>query len=83
MSWADTLQVLDLDPGDRLEMTCRRCGHLRYIEIAKLQEHPLHRRLYLCEVESRSRCRARGCRGLMRMALPRPQQTSGFVGGLA
>ena len=83
MSWADTVQVRDLDPGDRLEMTCKRCGHLRYIDIAQLQAHRLHTQLYLVEVERRARCRARGCNGAMRMALPRPHKTSGFVGGIA
>lgn len=83
MSWADNLQIRDLDPTDRLEMTCRRCGQLRYIEVAPLQAHRLHAQLYLFEVEHRARCRSRGCNGTMRMALPLPHKTTGFVGGIA
>lgn len=81
--WADGVQVRDLEPGDRLEMTCRTCGHLRYIEASTLQADERWRQLYLSEVEGRARCRARGCGGRMRMALPRAHKTSGFVGGIA
>lgn len=83
MTWTDTLQVLDLDASDRLELTCKRCGHLRYLEVAVLQADARHRQLYLFEVQRRARCRMRGCNGQMRMALPRLHKTSGFVGGIA
>ena len=81
--WADGMQVLDLEPGDRLEMVCRRCGHLHYVDVAMLQADARSRRLYLSEVAARGRCKARGCDGTVRMSLPRPHKTSGFVGGIA
>lgn len=83
MSWKAALQVLDLEPDDRLELTCRRCGKVRYLTAAELQARKGAQRLWLYEVEARARCRQRGCYGAMKMALPRPGDTSGFVGGMA
>lgn len=83
MRWSDGLQVLDLDASDRLEMICLRCGHLHYVEVVTLQSDRQFRRLYLSEVQVRERCKARGCGGSVRMALPRHHKTSGFVGGIA
>jgi len=37
--------------------------------------------LYLDEVEREAVCRARGCRGAVRMAMQSNSATSGFVGG--
>ena len=45
--------------------------------------HAVHEQLYLDEIESRTRCKARGCKGRMRMAMDRQDEMSGFVGGLA
>ncbi len=83
MSWKTSLQVLDLDPTDRLEMTCKKCGHLRYLTGAQLQTRKGANRLYLDEVEARAKCRQRGCSGSMRMAKARAGETSSFIGGIA
>lgn len=83
MNWKATLQVLDLDPGDRLELTCRKCGHLRYLTGKSLHARTGANKLYLDEVETRARCTQRGCNGPMRMALPPKGEASGFVGGIA
>lgn len=83
MNWKSSLQVLDLDPTDKLEMTCRRCGHVRYITQSELLRRTGTAQLWLDEVERRARCRQRSCEGEMRMALTRLGDTSGFVGGLA
>lgn len=83
MNWKSSLQVLDLEPGDRLELTCRKCGHLRYLTGSFLQARKGADRLYLIEVESRARCTVRGCNGTMRMAMPPTGEASGFVGGIA
>lgn len=83
MRWSDGVQVLDLDASDRLEMMCLRCGHLHYVEVGTLQADRQSRRLYLSEVQGRERCKARGCDGRVRMAVPRQHKTSGFVGGIA
>lgn len=82
-SWKDTLQLGDLDLNQRLEMTCTRCGHVHYLTAAMVQAAGGRMTLYLDEVEKRAKCRARGCKGTVRMALSRKDETSGFVGGLA
>lgn len=83
MNWKRAIQVRDLAPGDRLELTCRRCGHLRYLTGAALLARKGAGHLYLDEVEARARCTRRGCQGPMRMAMPVQEDTSGFVGGIA
>jgi len=83
VNWKSNIQVLDLEPGQRLELTCRRCGRVRFLTGAELQARNGAARLWLNEVELRARCRQRGCGGTMRMALPRPGDTSAFVGGIA
>lgn len=82
-SWKDTLQLADLDLDQRLEMTCTRCGHVHYLTSATVQAAGGRMTLYLDEVERRAKCRARGCKGTVRMALSRKGDTSGFVGGMA
>jgi hypothetical protein len=39
--------------------------------------------LWLSEVQARARCKQRGCKGAMRLALPHRGETKGFVGGIA
>ena len=82
-SWKDTLQLGDLDPDQRLEMTCKRCGHVHYLTPATLIAARGRATLYLDEVERRTLCKARGCKGAVRLALSRKGDTSGFVGGMA
>jgi hypothetical protein len=38
---------------------------------------------YIDEVEAQALCRARGCKGRVRLAKVRLEEMSGFVGGLA
>lgn len=83
MSWKDQIQVCDLETTDRLELLCRKCGHLRYLTGAELLARRSASRLTLAEVEVRARCRQRGCGGRMRLAMPDQGDTVGFVGGIA
>ncbi len=83
MSWKDSLQVRDLEPGQRLEMTCKKCGHVHYLTPELLMTKRAHENLSLAEVEQKTGCKARGCHGKMRMAMTHASETSGFVGGLA
>ncbi len=83
MNWKANLQVLDLEPGDRLELTCRKCGHVRYLTGETLLARKGAAQLWLYQVEQRAKCNQRGCGGPMRMAMPRTGETSGFVGGIA
>ncbi len=82
-SWKDTLQLGDLDPDQRLELTCKLCGHVRYMTSEAILAAGGRASLYLDEVESRTACRMRGCKGKIRLALAHTGDTSGFVGGMA
>jgi hypothetical protein len=83
MNWKTSLQVRDLDPTQRLEVTCKVCGHVHYLTAAAIMKSPEREFLYLDEVERETVCRARGCHGSVRIALVRQGETSGFVGGMA
>lgn len=81
--WKSQIQVRDLDDNQRLEITCRQCGHVHYLTRSMICVSPEREFLYLDEVEAETICRARGCRGRVRMAMQSQSATSGFVGGLA
>lgn len=82
-NWKQKLQLRDLEPEQRMEMTCKRCGHVHYLTAPALMAKGARPTLYLSEVESKTTCRDRGCGGAVRLALPRKGDTSGFVGGMA
>jgi len=83
MNWKTNLRVSDLEPDQRLEVTCRLCGHVHYLTRQTIVMKPNDAQLYLDEVERRSRCKARKCNGPVRLALVRKGDASAFVGGLA
>ncbi|NKC05294.1 hypothetical protein [Brucella haematophila] len=82
-NWKTTIKVRDLDEEQRLELTCKKCGRVTYATKRLLCEDADRSQKYLDEIEAKVRCKARGCRGHMRMAMVRLQEMSGFVGGLA
>lgn len=82
-NWKQNIQVRDLDPSQKLEITCKVCGHVHYLTRAVICASPEREFEYLDEVERTEICKARGCRGTVRLAMPRKGDTSGFVGGLA
>lgn len=77
--WRTKIRVDDLAPGQKLEITCRKCGRLRYITKTNLPDP----QMYLDEVERRLCCTALGCDGRARLDMVRLDEMSGFVGGLA
>jgi hypothetical protein len=83
VNWKSELQVLDLDVDQRLEMTCKTCGHVHYLTPAQIMSAPERQFLYLDEVERETICKSRRCYGKVRMAIIRKDVASGFVGGLA
>ncbi len=83
MNWKANIQVRDLDADQRLEATCKVCGHVHYLTRATLMNSPEREFLFIDEVEREATCKARGCRGAVRIALVRKGDTSGFVGGMA
>lgn len=82
-TWKANIQARDLDPDQRLEMTCKSCGHVHYLTRETICISPEHEFLYLDEIERQTICRARGCHGAVRLAMVHRGDTSGFVGGLA
>lgn len=82
-SWKENVQVRDLDPDQKLEITCRSCGHVHYLTRENIITSDEREFLYLDEIERETICRARGCRGAVRLAMLRSGDTSAFVGGLA
>jgi len=83
MNWKTDLRAADVGDDVKLELTCKRCGAVRFL----LPEAILSRRggehLYLDQVEARARCKQRDCNGTMRLAMIRKGEARGFIGGLA
>ncbi|HWD14141.1 hypothetical protein KHQ08_00975 (plasmid) [Pseudochrobactrum algeriensis] len=82
-NWKTNYRVSDLSDTQKLEMICKKCSRLVYINKATICTAKGREQLYLDEIEKRARCKARGCKGQMRMAMVRLDEMSGFTGGLA
>lgn len=82
-NWKTKYRVSDLSDTQKLEMICKKCSRLVYINKATICTTKGREQLYLDEIEKRARCKARGCKGQMRMAMVRLDEMSGFTGGLA
>ncbi|MBX8785300.1 hypothetical protein HBA94_16155 [Ochrobactrum sp. GRS2] len=82
-NWKTKYKVSDLSDTQKLEMICKKCSRLVYINKATICTARGREQLYLDEIEKRARCKARGCKGQMRMAIVRQDEMSGFTGGLA
>jgi hypothetical protein len=83
MNWKTSLRAGDVGVEQRVELSCRKCGAVRYLEPAVILARRGGDQLSLGQVEARARCTQRGCKGMMRMMLVRNGEASGFVGGLA
>ena len=83
MNWKTNLRVSDLESDQRLEVTCKICGHVHYLTRKSITITPDDVQLYLDEVEHRTKCKARKCGGAVRIAFVRKSEASAFVGGLA
>lgn len=83
MSWKTDLKLADLDDGSRLEITCKRCGLMRYEPKAGLMRKAGMDQAYLDQVEAALRCSDRRCKGCVRLSLIHADKMEGFVGGMA
>jgi hypothetical protein len=83
VNWKTGLQLSDVPLHQRIEIACRRCGQVHFRTAGEIATTPERGRLYLDEVEKRLRCRGKACRGEVRIALVRLDDTSAFVGGIA
>lgn len=81
--WKSKIRVSDLADDQKLEVRCRKCGHVHYLLRETICTAPEREFLYLDELERETICRARGCRGPVRLSMVRLDELSGFVGGLA
>lgn len=82
MNWKTNIQLIDLD-NQKLEVTCKSCGHSRYENPYLLIKKYGLDFAYMDEVERMLTCHSRGCNGEVRIALSSEEETEGFVGGLA
>ena len=82
MNWKTNIQLIDLD-NQKLEVTCKQCGHSRYENPYLLIKKYGLDFAYMDEVERTLTCHNRGCDGEVRIALSAEEETEGFVGGLA
>ncbi len=83
MNWKTDLKLTDLDHQQELEVTCRRCGKMRYERKAEILLLAGMRHAYLDEVEKTLSCADRRCGGGVRINLTWDDRTQGFVGGMA
>lgn len=83
MNWKTDLQLRDIASNQRIEATCRKCGHTHYVDKAALLRQPELQFIYMDELERMTMCKARRCGGGVRIALVHEGETEGFVGGLA
>lgn len=83
MSWKTNIQLIDLPQNERLEVTCKTCGHSRYESPYILTSKQGIGHLYLDEVERLLTCTNRNCGGAVRISISHQGETEGFVGGLA
>ncbi len=81
-NWKEKLQVGDMDRDQRFEMTCKDCGHMHYLTVDAILIVPSRKRLYLHEIEQKTKCKSRGCNGATRLAMVRNGDASAFIGGL-
>ena len=61
--------------------TQNQVGHMRKPDT--IERQPRKRAATLAQVERSAKCKARGCKSMMRMAMMRSGDTRGFMGGLA
>ena len=70
MSWKNNLKLMTIDPDERFEITCRKCGlsfYTKAIEI--MQKNPRMKQYWLDEVEKNLKCRVRTCDGSVELNL--------------
>ena len=69
MNWKTEIQLIDLDRAQKLEVTCKSCGHTRYENPYLLCTKMGMSFDYLDEVERNLSCHKQGCNSPVRIAL--------------
>ncbi|KAB2722415.1 hypothetical protein [Brucella intermedia] len=83
MGWKQQLRASDISETEKLEARCRVFGHVHYLTRAILCADAESSQRYIDEVEAQTTCRARGCKGRVRLSKVRLDELSRFVDGLA
>lgn len=83
MGWKTDLRLSDAEPDRKVEITCKRCGKMRYEAVREVMARPDLRQAYFDEAEKALRCHDRFCRGAVRITLTHQGRMEGFVGGMA
>jgi len=81
--WKTKLQLLDLEPHQRLECRCKACGYVWYELPVNHLTNTYRRQLYLDQFEIRLSCQQWNCKGGIVISLTNEHETEGFQGGLA
>lgn len=82
MTWKHDIKIDDLDSSQELEITCKRCGNVRYETAGEILNRGGFRRAYIDQVEKALRCTKHFCNGSVRVSLIHDDKLEGFVGGL-
>jgi hypothetical protein len=82
MNWKTEIQLIDI-ADQKIEVTCKSCGHSRYENPYLLIKKYGLDFSYMDEVERMLVCNNRTCNGDVRIALLAEEETEGFVRGLA
>jgi len=82
VNWKSELKLADLDASQRLEITCKRCGHLRYEKAVDILNLDGMRHVWLDEIEFALCCDRPRCKGGVRIAMVHSGKMEGFVGGM-
>lgn len=83
MSWMDDLRLRDLDAAQRIEATCRACGHSRLYSAADLLSLCPHRDTRIAEIVGLIHCAKPHCRRTgLKLMLLRVGGTGAFRGGM-
>lgn len=81
MNWKTQIQLIDI-ADQKIEVTCKSCGHSRYENPYLLIKKCGLDFSYMDEVERTLVCHNRMCGSDVRIALSTEEETEGFVGGL-
>ena len=79
MSWKRNIQLLDLDPVERMELHCRRCRQSSYLTPPDMGDP----QLFLDEAEAALVCARRHCGGSVLVAMSTQGAGVAFSGGIA
>jgi len=80
-NWKSKLQVNDLNDDDKIELQCKKCNHVRYLQKLALIKRGAGQH-HLDYIENHAQCVIFGCKSKMRLSLIYSHKVSGFIGGM-